>query len=44
MTKSLLNCHHEEILSYFHDPFKSTLDEKLKFQLHRWITARRLID
>ena len=44
MSKSLLNCHHTEILAYFQDPVESTLDEKLKFQLQRWITARRLMD
>lgn len=44
MSKSLFNCHHDEILAYFQDPVESTLDEKLKFQLQRWITARRLMD
>jgi hypothetical protein len=44
MSKSLMNCHHTEILAYFQDPVESTLDEKLKFQLQRWITARRLMD
>jgi hypothetical protein len=44
MSKSLQNCHHTEILAYFHDPVESTLDEKLKFQLQRWITARKLMD
>jgi hypothetical protein len=44
MSKSLHNCHHSEILAYFHDPVESTLDEKLKIILQRWITARRLMD